>query len=101
MPVIIYGVNLLAAAVTYYVLQTVIIRQEGPQSPLREAIGTDIKGKLSPVFYLAGIISALAIPDDDPVGAWVAMACFVAVAIMWVVPDRRIERVLREHDAPG
>jgi uncharacterized membrane protein len=100
-PVIIYGVNLLAAAVTYYVLQTVIIRQEGPQSPLREAIGTDIKGKLSPVFYLAGIISALAIPDDDPVGAWVAMACFVAVAIMWVVPDRRIERVLRDHDAPG
>jgi uncharacterized membrane protein len=101
MPVIIYGVNLLAAAVTYYVLQTVIIRQEGPQSPLREAIGTDLKGKLSPVFYLAGIISALAIPDDDPVGAWVAIACFVAVAIMWVVPDRRIERVLREHDAPG
>jgi uncharacterized membrane protein len=101
MPVIIYGVNLLAAAVTYYVLQTVIIRQEGPQSPLREAIGTDIKGKLSPVFYLAGIISALAIPDDDQVGSWVAMACFVAVAIMWVVPDRRIERVLREHDAPG
>jgi uncharacterized membrane protein len=100
-PVIIYGVNLLAAAVTYYVLQTVIIRQEGPQSPLREAIGTDIKGKLSPVFYLAGIISALAIPDDDHVGAWVAIACFVAVAIMWVVPDRRIERVLREHDAPG
>jgi uncharacterized membrane protein len=100
-PVIIYGVNLLAAAVTYYVLQTVIIRQEGPQSPLREAIGTDLKGKLSPVFYLAGIISALAIPDDDHVGAWVAMACFVAVAIMWVVPDRRIERVLREHDAPG
>jgi uncharacterized membrane protein len=101
MPVIIYGVNLLAAAVTYYVLQTVIIRQEGPQSPLREAIGTDLKGKLSPVFYLAGIISALAIPDDDQVGSWVAMACFVAVAIMWVVPDRRIERVLREHDAPG
>jgi uncharacterized membrane protein len=100
-PVIMYGVNLLAAAVTYYVLQTVIIRQEGPQSPLREAIGTDIKGKLSPVFYLAGIISALAIPDDDHVGAWVAIACFVAVAIMWVVPDRRIERVLREHDAPG
>ena len=100
-PVIIYGINLLAAAVTYYVLQTVIIRQEGPQSPLREAVGADLKGKLSPVFYLAGIISALAIPDDDHVGAWVAMACFVAVAIIWVVPDPRIERVLREHDAPG
>ena len=85
----------------YYVLQTVIIRKEGPQSPLRAAIGTDLKGKLSPVFYLAGIISALAIPDDGQVGAWIAMACFVAVAIMWLVPDRRIERVLREHDTPG
>jgi uncharacterized membrane protein len=100
-PVIIYGINLLAAAVAYYVLQTVIIRKEGPQSPLRVAVGTDLKGKLSPVFYLAGIISAWAIPDDDRVGAWVAMACFVAVAIMWIVPDRRIERVLREHDTPG
>ena len=61
-PVVIYGINLLAAAVAYYVLQTVIIRKEGPQSPLRRAIGTDLKGKLSPVLYLAGIISALAIP---------------------------------------
>jgi len=100
-PVVVYGINLLAAAITYYVLQTVIIRQEGPQSPLREAVGRDLKGKLSPVFYLAGIISALALPHDSRVGAGIAMACFVAVAIIWVVPDRRIERVLREHDSPG
>ena len=100
-PVIIYGINLLAAAVIYYVLQTVIIRTEGPQSPLREAVGIDLKGKLSPVIYLAGIISALVIPADHHVGAWIAMTCFVIVAIMWLVPDRRIERVLREHDAPG
>ena len=65
------------------------------------AVGTDLKGKLSPVFYLAGIISAWAIPDDDHVGAWVAMACFVAVAIMWIVPDRRIERVVRATRRPG
>jgi uncharacterized membrane protein len=100
-PVVIYGINLLAAAVTYYVLQTVIIRQEGPQSPLREAVGADRKGKLSPVFYLAGIISAWVIPDDDHVGAWIAMACYVAVAVIWVVPDRRIERVLRATDTEG
>ena len=100
-PVVISGINLLAAAVIYYVLQTVIIRTEGPQSPLRQAVGIDLKGKVSPVIYLAGIISALVIPADHHVGAWIAMTCFVIVAIMWLVPDRRIERVLREHDAPG
>jgi len=99
-PVVVYGVNLLAAAVAYYVLQTVIIREEGPESPLRAAIGTDLKGKLSPFLYLTGIIIA-AIPWTGQVGAWIAMTCFVIVAIMWLVPDRRIERVLREHDAPG
>ena len=99
-PVVVYGLNLLAAALAYYVLQTVIIRQQGEESPLRQAIGSDLKGKLSPFLYLAGIISA-AIPVDSPVGAWVGMACFVAVAVIWLVPDRRIERVLREHDGPG
>jgi len=98
-PVVIYGINLLAAAVAYYVLQTVIIRTEGPESPLRAAIGTDLKGKISPFFYLAGIIIA-AIPWTGQVGAWIAMTCYVIVAIMWLVPDRRIERVLREHDTP-
>jgi hypothetical protein len=78
----------------------VIIRKEGPQSPLRAAIGTDLKGKLSPFLYLAGIIIA-AIPRAGDVGAWIAMTCFVIVAIMWLVPDRRIERVLREHDTPA
>jgi len=97
-PVVVYGVNLLAAAVAYYVLQTVIIRTEGPESPLRAAIGSDLKGKLSPFLYLTGIIIA-AIPGTGQVGAWIAMACFAIVAIMWLIPDRRIERVLREHDA--
>ena len=99
-PVVVYGVNLLAAAVAYYVLQTVIIRKEGPESPLRAAIGSDLKGKLSPFLYLAGICIA-AIPQAGQVGAWIAMTCFVIVAIMWLIPDRRIERVLREHDAPA
>ena len=98
-PVVIYGLNLLAAAVAYFVLQTVIIRQQGPESPLRQAIGNDLKGKISPVLYLAGILSALFIDRSGRVGIWIALACFVAVAIMWVVPDRRIDRAVRQHVA--
>jgi uncharacterized membrane protein len=98
-PVVIYGLNLLAAAVAYFVLQTVIIRQQGPESPLRQAIGNDLKGKVSPVLYLAGILSALFIDRSGRVGTWIALACFVAVAIIWVVPDRRIDRAVRQHVA--
>jgi uncharacterized membrane protein len=97
-PVVIFGLNLLAAAIAYYLLQTVIIRQEGPNSPLREAVGTDIKGKISPVLYLTGILSALTIDRHGHVGAGIAAACYVAVAVMWIVPDRRITRVVRQHD---
>jgi len=96
-PVVIYGLNLLSAAIAYFVLQTVIIRQEGSESPLREAVGADLKGKVSPVVYLAGILSALTIDRDGHVGVWIALACFVGVAIMWVVPDRRIGRAVRQH----
>ncbi|MFU8875749.1 TMEM175 family protein [Micromonospora sp. SL4-19] len=99
-PVVIYGLNLLSAAIAYFVLQAVIIRQQGPASALRRAIGTDIKGKISPVFYLAGILSALLIDRSGPIGVGLAMACFVTVAIMWVVPDRRIDRAIREKETP-
>jgi uncharacterized membrane protein len=94
-PVVVYGLNLMAAAIAYYVLQMVIIRQQGPQSPLREALGTDLKGKLSPLFYIVGVASALTMPE--PVGVAIALACFVAVAIVWIVPDRRIARAVRQH----
>jgi uncharacterized membrane protein len=97
-PVVIYGLNLLSAGVAYFVLQTVIIRQEGPESPLREAVGNDLKGKLSPAFYLAGILSTLTIDRGGQVGVWIALACFVVVAIAWIVPDRRIDRVVRHHE---
>jgi uncharacterized membrane protein len=100
-PVVIYGLNLLAAAVAYLVLQTVIIRQQGPESRLRQAVGGDLKGKLSSVLNLAGILSALLIDRSGHVGVTIAMACFVAVAIVWIVPDRRIDRVVREHETPG
>ena len=99
-PVVVYGLNLLGAAITYFVLQRVIIRQQGPESPLRRAVGTDIKGKVSPVFYLAGIISALTIDRSGHVGVWIALACFVVVAIIWIVPDRRIYRVVRQYETP-
>ncbi len=97
-PVVIYGLNLLIAAIAYVVLQTVIIREQGPESPLRQAIGTDLKGKISPAFYLGGILSALAIDRSGPVGVGIALACFVGAAIMWVVPDRRIDRVVSHHE---
>ncbi|OKI41700.1 TMEM175 family protein [Micromonospora sp. CB01531] len=98
-PVVVYGLNLFSAAIAYFVLQTVIIRQQGPESPLRRAIGTDFKGKVSPVFYITGILSALLL--EGRIGVGIALACFVAVAIMWVVPDRRIDRVIRQSETPG
>ena len=97
-PVVIYGLNLLAAAIAYSALQTVIIRQQGPASALRRAIGKDIKGKISPVFYLAGILSALAIDRSGRAGVGIALACFVSAAIMWIVPDRRIGRMVSHHE---
>ena len=100
-PVVVYGINLLAAAVAYFVLQTLIIRQQGPESPLRLAIGRDLKGRASPVLYLAGILCALLVDRTGRYGAAIGEGFFVAVAIMWVVPDPRIERAIREHDLPG
>ena len=88
-PTAAYGVVLLMAAITYWLLQRLIIRSQGANSLLRRAIGSDWKGKLSPVLYVAGILSALVAPS-------VAGAIYAAVAVIWLVPDRRIERVL--HD---
>jgi uncharacterized membrane protein len=93
-PVVIYGVNLLAAAIAYYVLQTTIIRKQGPESSLRRAIGSDLKGKMSPVFYLVGILSAIFI--EGGVGVIIALTCYVIVSIMWIIPDRRIDRMVRQ-----
>ena len=100
-PVVVYGLNLFTAGVAYVVLQTVIIRQQGPGSPLREAVGTDRKGKISAVVNLAGVLSALFIDRNGHVGAGIAMGCYVAVVIMWIVPDRRIDRVVRQHETPA
>jgi TMEM175 potassium channel family protein len=103
-PVVVYGVSLLAAGVAYFVLQSVIIRSQGPDSALRKAVGSDFKGKMSPVGYVAGGAAALlggAGAGWDRPGIWVAVACYVAVAAMWVIPDRRIEAVVTARPAPG
>src|SRR5437764_11581726 len=89
-PAAVYGVVLLMAAIAYYILQRLIIAQQGPQSFLAKAIGRDWKGKLSPALYLAAIPLAFVSP-------WIANALYVFVALLWLVPDPRIERVLQEQ----
>jgi len=90
-PVIVYGVNLLLAAVAYYVLQRAVFRVQGG-SGLRQALGRDLKGKISPVVYLCGIPLAFVTP-------WLAMLVFTGVAIMWLVPDRRVERYVATQES--
>jgi uncharacterized membrane protein len=98
-PVVVYGVNLLAAGIAYYVLQTVIIRSQGRDSVLRTAVGRDAKGKGSMLVYLAGIVAAVLFGGGTArPGVWIATACYVAVACWWVVPDRRIERAVRAQN---
>ncbi len=102
-PVVVYGINLLAAGSAYYILQWVIIRSQGPDSALRKAIGGDFKGKVSPAAYIVGCVAALlggsgAGPDRP--GIWVAVACYVGVALIWVIPDRRIETIIAARPVP-
>jgi uncharacterized membrane protein len=89
-PTIVYGVNLLGAAVAYYVLQLRMLHLPETGTRLREVLGRDLKGKLSPVIYLAGIALAFVQP-------WLGLGPFVVVALMWLVPDRRVEHYLAEH----
>jgi uncharacterized membrane protein len=84
-PTAIYGVALLMPALAWYVMQRVMLRAQGDDTALAHAIGRDVKGKLSPVFYVAGIVLAF-------VDTRLAAALYVLVALMWLIPDRRIER---------
>jgi uncharacterized membrane protein len=87
-PTVLYGVNLLCCAIAYYVLQMRIIRRQGPDSLLARAVARDLKGKFSPALYVCGIALAWL------VSTWVGLAFFVFVALMWLVPDRRLERIM-------
>jgi len=86
-PTALYGVVLLLAAVAFFVLVRVLISVHGRESALAIAIGRDFKGKISPVFYLAAIPLSF-------VSAWLAYTLYVLVAVMWLIPDRRIEKAL-------
>jgi uncharacterized membrane protein len=85
-PTAVYGFVLLMAAVAYFVLQHAIIAKQGPQSVLAAAIGRDWKGKLSPVLYLSAIPLAFISP-------WISSSIYAFVALIWLIPDRRIERM--------
>jgi uncharacterized membrane protein len=86
-PTALYGLALLMPAISFFFLQRAIIRHHGHGGILAHAIGRDFKGKLSPILYAIGIVAALFEP-------WIAGILYVAVALMWVIPDRRIERAL-------
>ena len=92
-PTAVYGAVLLASAIAYYVLQQLIIRSEGPDCELAIAVGRDWKGKLSPVLYVLGILAAFVHPG-------LSGAIYAFVALIWLIPDRRIERVVAAHQ-PG
>jgi uncharacterized membrane protein len=93
-PVALYGVVLFMAAISYTILIRATLRVEGRDSLFGKAIGLDRKGKMSLWLYLVGIAAAFA-------STWLAGAMYVAVALIWLVPDRRIERVLGVHPAGG
>ena len=89
LPAAIYGAVLLMAAIAYTILQWLIVAAQGPGSKLAEALGNDTKGKISPVLYVSAIPLAF-------VHEWIAIGIYVLVALIWLVPDRRIESKLHE-----
>jgi uncharacterized membrane protein len=91
-PLVVYGVNLLFAAISYYILQITIIRGEGEHSRLKKAIGRDAKGKVSPGLYVVGILMSNIAP-------LLGLAVYTVVALMWLAPDRRMERLLEASES--
>jgi len=86
-PTAVYGAVLLMAAIAYWLLQQTLIAADGDESALRRAVGSDWKGRLSPVLYVTGIVLTYWRP-------WAGQAIYVVVALLWLVPDRRIENVV-------
>jgi len=90
-PTALYGAVMFMAAIAYFILQNVIVAQQGRDSRLAAAFGRDFKGKLSPAFYAIAIASAFFRP-------WISCCLYVLVALMWLIPDRRIERVVAKAE---
>ena len=89
LPTAVYGVALLMPAIAYGLLQKAITRTHGMESALAKALGRDIKGKISPLFYMGAIFLALVSP-------WISLALYTLVALIWLIPDRRIEHAIRQ-----
>ncbi|HKI88090.1 MAG TPA: TMEM175 family protein [Draconibacterium sp.] len=90
-PMALYGIVLLMAAIAYYILQWRIMKNHGRDSLLARAVGKDIKGKISPVLYILAIVSCL-------VSGWIAGGIYILVALIWLVPDKRIEVIFNEKE---
>jgi uncharacterized membrane protein len=93
-PTAVYGVVLLGAGFAYYVLQQISVTVQGPHSVLAAAVGRDLKGKVSVVLYLVAVAVAFVRP-------WMSDALYVSVALMWLIPDRRIEKKISDASEPG
>jgi uncharacterized membrane protein len=93
-PTALYGVALLMPALAWVLMQRVIVRHQGPASPLRRALGRDLKGKFSPLLYVAG--AALAYVDTRLSGL-----LYASVALMWLIPDSRVEKLLKGETKPS
>jgi uncharacterized membrane protein len=87
LPTAVYGLSPLMPALAWYLLQNAIIRKHGMESVLAKALGRDLKGKMSSVLYVAAIALAF-------VGPWISLAIYALVAVMWLIPDRRIEHAV-------
>lgn len=90
LPTALYGVVLLMAAIAYFLLQALIIRSQGPNSLLKRALGSDWKGKISPLLYFSAILAAFW-------AQWLSQLIYVLAALIWLVPDSRIEHILAER----
>jgi uncharacterized membrane protein len=93
-PTALYGVVLLMAAIAYLILQRRILRSEGPRSLLAVALGSDLKGKISPLFYVLAIAAAFLHPG-------ISVVLYLLGALIWLIPDRRIERALAGVESGG
>lgn len=90
-PMALYGFILLMAAIAYFILQRQIIKKHGKNSILAKAIGKDLKGKMSPALYIAAIISCW-------ISVWIAGSLYILVALMWLIPDKRIEVIIDDEE---